>query len=353
MQNNAEILVNSRIMSDRQTGVHRYLSSILACIPDEISSISPETSLHGIHGHAWEQFVLPRHLAGRLLWSPCFTGPLSVKNQVVTVHDLVPFDHPESLNWRFAAWYRFLMPRLVKRVKHVIAVSEFTKKRLMQEFNLSEERITVIWNGVDARFQPAARHHASEAIAKLGIPSQRYVVALGSLEPRKNLKRLLQAWEKIVTNLPDDVWLVLAGAKGKKIIFDDVSFEPLPPRVYLAGYVDDQLLPSLYAGAIAAPYVSFYEGFGLPTVEAMACGTPVLTSNCSALPEVVGDAALTTDPYNTDAIAQALQQLLQDENLRKNLRARGLERAAHFNWQQAAEQTLSVLKMAATRHGHP
>lgn len=341
---NANILVNTRILSDRWTGVHRYLTSILSHFPDDIATVEPNTPFRGIKGHAWEQFSLPKQLNGHLLWSPCFTGPLSVTNQVVTIHDLVPFDYPESLNWRFAAWYRFLMPRLVKRVKHIIAVSNFTKNRLMEEFNLPEELITVIWNGVDERFKPTSEESIQQAVNKLGIPSKRYLVALGSLEPRKNLKRLLQAWANIINDVPDDTWLVIAGAKGRKIIFDDISFDPLPPRVHLTGYVDDNLLPSLYSGAIAAPYISYYEGFGLPALEAMACGTPVLSSNSSALPEVVGNAALTVNPFHVHAIAESLLRLIQDETFRTDLQHKGLLRAKQFTWHGAAAQTLSVLR---------
>lgn len=339
--------VNTRVLAGHLTGVQRYLLSILENLPGAIASVGPTRTIHGIRGHFWEQFALPARLAGKLLWSPSNSGPLGVARQVLTVHDLVPVDHAEFLNPRFAAWYRFLLPRLVHRVRHIIAVSEFTKQRLMAAFGVSEQRITVIWNGVDERFSPQSEGHISETIGKLGIPGRRYLIALGSLEPRKNLKRLLQAWSRIVCELPDDVWLVLAGAQGKAIVFDGQSFDPLPPRVHLTGHVPDASLPALYSGAIAAPYVSVYEGFGLPPLEAMACGTPVLTGNLTALPEVVGDAALTVDPYDVEAIGGALRLLITDESLRQELRVRGVAQAARFHWKRAAEQTWQVLQKVA------
>jgi len=290
-------------------------------------------------------FCLP--LGGDLLWSPSNTGPLAVKNQVLTVHDLVPIDHPEFLNPRFAAWYRFLLPRLTHKVKHIISVSHFTKQRLVDAFGVPDEKITVIWNGVEERFSPKPENEILSAINKTEIPSRQYLFALGSLEPRKNLPRLLQAWQNIMPHIPGNLWLVIGGAKGKSMVFDGVSFDPLPPRVYLTGHVPDDVLPLLYAGALASPYLSVYEGFGLPPLEAMACGTPVITGNATALPEVVGDAGILVDPFQVDEIARAMIRIITDHDLRIELRERGMQRAKMFNWSDAANQTWNVLEKAA------
>lgn len=347
IQENRQILVNTRILTGHLAGAQRYLLSMLKHMPESLCQVRPRNPMHGIRGHAWEQFVLPIHLKDKLLWSPSGSGPLMVTKQVLTVHDLVPIDHPEFLNPRFAAWYQFLLPKLVHRVQRIIAISEFTKQRLINVFNVPEERICVIWNGVDERFCPQPEDRISSAIKRLGIPTYHYFVALGSLEPRKNLKRLLDAWTHIVEDLPDDIWLVLAGAKGKSMVFEGVPLDPLPPRVHLTGHVPDELLPALYAGAIAAPYLSVYEGFGLPPLEAMACGTPTFTGNRTALPEVVGNAAMTVDPYDVEAIAQGLYRLAKDENLRQRLRLDGLKQSSHFSWKNTAEKTWQVLKETA------
>ncbi len=140
---------------------------------------------------------------------------------------------------------------------------------------------------------------------------------------------------------------MVAGAKGKDIIFKNTSLDKLPPKVCMPGYVPDEYLPTLYSGAIALVYVSLYEGFGLPPLEAMACGTPVLTSNVTSLPEVVGDAALMVDPYDVDAIAEGIKRLIEDDNLRRELSQKGLARAKLFSWDRTAEVTWSVLKEAA------
>lgn len=342
------MIVNTRILFGHLTGVQRYLLSILNHLPDdEISKVAPSGPLNGIKGHAWEQFSLPFKSKGKLLWSPSNSGPVAVRRQVLTMHDLVPIDHAEFLNPRFAAWYQFLLPRLVSRVDRVIAISEFTRNRLIEVFGIPEDRISVVWNGVDSRFQPQTEEKITEARLKLGIPSGRYLVALGSLEPRKNLKRLLQAWSRVVDELPEDVWLVLSGAKGKSLVFDGESYDELPARVHLTGHVPDDLLPALYSGALAAPYLSVYEGFGLPPLEAMACGTPPITGNLTALPEVVGDAGIMVDPYDIDAISDALKKLIVDDTLRQQLGEKGLQQALRFDWRKTANETWQVLRECA------
>lgn len=341
--------VNTRILSYPTTGVQRYLLELLQRMPaGGIRQIAPRDALSGARAHLWEQTVLPLRTRGQLLWSPSNTGPLAVSRQVVTIHDVVPIDHPEWLNAQFAAWYRFLTPKLARRVARVITDSEFTKSRLLETTGVSDDKVIVVPLGVDARFVPQDREQVESSIHKLGLPTSRYVLSLGSLEPRKNLGRLLRAWELIHRSLPEDVWLVVSGAKGKSLVFQDVpELEALPPRVFLTGHVPDELLPSLYAGAMAFGYLSVYEGFGLPPLEAMASGAPTLVGNRASLPEVVGDAAVQVDPFDIEAIADGLHRLIEDASLRAVLREKGPERAGQFNWDKTAEQTWRVLAEAA------
>lgn len=341
------ITVNTRILGTYLTGVQRYTLELLSRFNSDVQEIKPVHPLSGIRGHAWEQFVLPAKLHGGLLWSPSNTGPLAVERQVVTIHDISPLDHPEWMNPRFAAWYKFLIPRLAGRVRSILAVSEFTKQRIVAHCPNAESKIRVIHLGVDVRFHPANEAVIKQAREQLGIPSPHYVLVLGSLEPRKNLARLLQAWAAIQARIPGDVWLVIAGAQGRRLVFGDVSFENLPPRVKLTGHVPDELLPALYSGAMIAPYLSLYEGFGLPPLEAMACGTPLLTGNLASLPEVVGNAGVMVDPYDVDAIADGLLRLVEDSALRAELSQKGLERAKQFGWGKTAELSWQVLKESA------
>jgi len=330
-------------------GVKRYTLEILNRLEDKIDTIEPYKRKRTVWGHLWEQCYLPLKLKGRLLFSPSNTGPLSVRRQVVTIHDVATLDHPEAFNPRFAAWYRFLIPRLANRVRRVITISEFTKQRLLAYVPVEEERVVVIYNGVDQRFRPHTPESITQVRKPLGLPGKRYVLSVGTLEPRKNIPRLIQAWARIVDKLPDDIWLVLAGQEGRGDLYARLSgLNMLPPRVHLTGYVPDELLPALYAGAMVFVFPSLYEGFGLPPLEAMASGVPVLTGNRTSLPEIVGDAGMMVDPTSVDQIAEGLLSLIQDETLRLELRRKGLDRAAQFSWDKTAQKTWEVLKEAAS-----
>ena len=340
--------VNTRILRSHTTGTQRYLMELLSRWEDSLDYIEPGVPRHGIKGHAWEQFSLPAKLQGRTLFSPSNTGPLAVSNQVVTIHDVVPLDHPEWLNPRFAKWYQFLTPRLARRVRHIITISEFTRQRIQYHMRVPREKISVIPNGVDVRFNLQAASSLESLHTALGLPYRSYVLYVGSLEPRKNLKGLIEAWRRLQDQLPDDLWLVICGAKGPSRIYADQDDQAdLPPRVHFTGHVPDHLMPVLYARAEFFVYPSVYEGFGLPPLEAMACGVPVITGNRTALPEVVGEAGYTIDPGDTDEIAEAILRLADDTALRQDLALAGMKRSYAFSWEATARQTISVIRNAA------
>ncbi|MFW6055558.1 MAG: glycosyltransferase family 4 protein [Thermodesulfobacteriota bacterium] len=340
--------VNTRILQHPLTGVQRFVKSVLFYLP-ELDRLAPKKPLSGIRAHAWEQAVLPFQVKSRLLWSPVPSGPLAVRKQVVTVHDLVPLDNPEWLNPAFAAWYRFLLPRLLRRAEHLIAISGFTRSRLVKRLNLDPEKISIVANGVDKRFNPQARKTTPEAGQRLDLPGPDYILALGSLEPRKNLPRLLMAWKHILPGLPASFWLVIAGGQGQKSVFRAVDFADIPERVYWTGYVPDELLPGLYAGARIFVYPPIYEGFGLPVLEAMACGCPVVCSHGGALPEVAADAAMLVDPFSVRDIARALHALVDSRELRQDLQAKGLQQSSRFSWEKTAAQTRAILRRVQGR----
>jgi glycosyltransferase involved in cell wall biosynthesis len=340
------IAINARFHAHRPTGVQRYASELAKRFAQGAEEIRPERVLVGPVGHLWEQLYLPAATRGRLLWSPSNTGPLAVAHQVCTVHDLIFLDHPEWFNPRFAAWYGWLLPLLAKKVRHIIAVSEYTKQALIEKLRVPPEKITVVLNGIDARFRPREPGEILQVRKRLGIGPEPYVLCVGSLEPRKNLGRLLEAWSQIQAELPRDIQLVIAGAKGKLGVFSNAQFR-LPSRVHLTGYVGDEYLPALYSGALSTAYPSLYEGFGLPPLEAMACGSPVLTSNVTSLPEVVGDAAVLVDPLQTSSIGQGLVALIGNERLRESLRQKGLAWVKRFSWDRTAAETWQVLEANA------
>jgi glycosyltransferase involved in cell wall biosynthesis len=339
----SSIVVNTRSLSANLSGVQRYTLELCARFGTQVASISPTKPMQGITGHLWEQIRLPLMIGSQLLWSPANSGPVTMRRQVVTLHDIATIDHPEWFNAKFAGWYRWMIPRLVRRVLRVITGSEFTKRRLVEISGVDESRIVVIPDGVDRRFYPRPEHETEMVRKELGIPSSRYVFSLGTLEPRKNIPRQLQAWAQSVAHLPQDLWLVVAGATGKGHVFGTLNLDNLPPRVHLMGFVPDEKLPALYSGAIAQLCPSLYEGFGLPALEAMAAGTVPIASNCSSLPEVVGNTGILVDPNDTDAIATAIVRIVNDLPMREQLRHRAIARSKAFGWDRTAELTWRVL----------
>ena len=339
------IIVNTRALAHRLTGVERYTCELTSRLKGKIDPVRPAFKSGGVLGHVWEQVVLPRNVGSRdILWSPANTGPLRVSNQVLTIHDLSPLEHPEWFTPSFAAWYSFLIPRLVNRIRLVLTVSEFSKSRIVELLKISEDKVVVVQPGVDAgKFHPQAG--AQQSISNRSAPlPERYILFVGALEPRKNLSRLVRAWEQL-QSLPRiaqaGIELVLAGSPG--IPFRSVETEHWPKGVHMLGYIEDCDLPALYAGALAFILPSLYEGFGLPVLEAMACGVPVLASKNTALAETAATAAVLFDPFSVNDIAEALFAVIEDGKLRQTMCFKGLERVQAFSWERAAGKVLEVI----------
>jgi glycosyltransferase involved in cell wall biosynthesis len=336
------VQVNGRYLAQRVTGVQRYAREIVAQLADRLQVIAPRALARGVCGHVWEQTVLPWRLRRGVLWSPCATGPLAVASQVVTIHDCAFFDCPDCFAPAFARWYQCLVPRLARRAARILTVSSFSRDRICELFNISPEKVVIAPNGVSSHWRPANGQDIADVRARLGI-EQPFVLYVGSIEPRKNLGRLLTAWQRLGAE-KDGVTLVLVGAQGR--VFRDAGFERLPSDVRATGFLQDADLRSLFTGAEAFVFPSLYEGFGLPVLEAMACGAPVVCSQAAALAEVAGDAALLVDPLDADSIASGLSRMLADRELRQALRQRGFCRAAEFSWAATADQVWNVLSTA-------
>ncbi|HZU29062.1 MAG TPA: glycosyltransferase family 1 protein [Bryobacteraceae bacterium] len=342
-----KIALNARFYSHRPTGMQRYGVEMASRMANDLDVLRPRRPLRGAEGHMWEQAYLAGAARGRLLWSPNNTGPLAVARQICTVHDIIPLERPEWFTPGFVRLYRWLMPRLARRVQHIIAISEFTKQRLIERLGVAPERITVIYNGVDACFSPRPADEIERVRTELRIPTPHYVLCLGSVEPRKNQARLLAAWERVARRFPSDVHLVVAGARGSSTVFTEVTLDRIPDRVHFTGYVKQEHLPALYSGALALCYPSLYEGFGLPPVEAMACGTPVVTSASTSLPEVVGSAAVLVNAEEIDDIGEGMRRVVESADLRASLRKTGLAKAATYSWDAAAALTRGLLHQFA------
>lgn len=337
----AAIVVNSRYESRPITGVERYAREVIKRLGPKVSIIKPRRRLRGIQGHLWEQIELPRQLeGGEVLWSPANTGPLKIEHQVVTIHDISPLDHPEWYAPAFVAWYRFLMPRLAKRVRKVITDSQFSKGRIIERLAIDEKKVISIPCGVDhAKFHPYKKDEAAQIREKYAL-REPYLLAVGSLNPRKNLNTLFQAW-RIIGNSLDGMMLVIVGSAGRA--FKSLELDNLPKQVRFLGYINDDDLPLLYASARCFIFPSYYEGFGLPILEAMACGVPVIASKATALPEVLGDAGIQFDPTDVDELAADIRHVIDDEMLSRDLVQRGLQRAKEYSWEQTRDQIWAVL----------
>jgi glycosyltransferase involved in cell wall biosynthesis len=263
---------------------------------------------------------------------------------VLTVHDLI-FERLPGHHKPLNRWYLHrTMPLFCRRATHIIAVSEHTRRDLIEVYGITPEKITVIPEAADARFGPVTEEALDLARVSYGLP-ERYLLCVGTIEPRKNLERLLAAWEPLylAREAPP---LVIVGRRGwlNEGFFAALERSPARDGVIFPGWMQDGDLPAVYAAAQLFIFPSIYEGFGLPVLEAMACGAPVVCSNATSIPEVAGDAALLFDPFEPDAIRETMRTALADDALRESLRQRGYRRAAKFSWERAADETLALYR---------
>jgi glycosyltransferase involved in cell wall biosynthesis len=268
---------------------------------------------------------------------------------VFTLHDLAFRLYPET-HTALNRWFlNVMMPRFLQAADAVIAVSEHTKRDALRAYNLDEAKVRVIYEGVNPRFRPAPPEAVAVIRRKYGLP-ERFILSVGTIEPRKNLETALAAYRALKEGGAAHK-LVIVGKKGwlYRGFFRRLREEGLEGEVVFPGFVPDDDLPALYGGADLFLFPSLYEGFGLPPLEAMACGAPVVCSDVSSLPEVVGDAALLVPPLEVRAWAEALRRLLGDADLRADLRARGLARAREFSWARAARATVEVYQQVMAR----
>jgi len=270
--------------------------------------------------------------------------------QVATVFDLSPLHWPEYHLGRNVELFKRKMVHLSKHADRIIAISQATADDLAAHFPATAGRVDVIPCGVDAAFRPVTDRAAlADVRRKYGIPAPDYLLFAGTLEPRKNLVRLVEAYAAVrAAEGAATPPLVVAGSRGwhEQPIFAAVERWQMQDHIHFTGPVAEEDLPALYSGADCFIYPSLFEGFGLPVLEAMACGAPVITSNTSSLPEVAGDAALLVPPQDVDALAGTLRRLLHDRNLRAELSRQGQIQAARFSWEKTARETCAVYQRA-------
>ena len=293
-----------------------------------------------------EQLHLPSlisHLSCDVFHSPYYVKPYRLPVlSILTLYDVIPTRYPAYYPRRTRLFIRWLQRLALRTAAHGIAISETTKSDFIHYYGLAPQHITAIPLAADDHFRPAEPAAIAAVRGRYSLPPH-YILYLGSNKPHKNLEALIDAFSRI-PHRASRFTLVIAGAWDPRYPEprQRAEISGLESVIRFLGPVSESDLPALYSGATAFVFPSLYEGFGLPVLEAMACGAPVACSNTSSLPEIVGDAALTFDPTNVEAMAAALDRLLSDSELRAELRQRGLERAQRFSWAETARRTLEV-----------
>ncbi|HET7708737.1 MAG TPA: glycosyltransferase family 1 protein [Sphingomicrobium sp.] len=294
------------------------------------------------------QMQAKRALRSTLVHGPNFFLPEGTRAGVITVHDLsvlrFPEMHPPA---RLQQFERRLSESIV-RAAHVITDTETVRLEVIAEFSLDPRQVTAVPLGVDSSFQPKAQDELAPALRPWALSAGGYGLCVATLEPRKKIAELLRAWRDLPSGLRDAFPLVLAGGAGwrnEELLRQIAQGEDEGWLRYL-GFVDERRLPHLYAGAALFAYPSIYEGFGLPPLEAMASGTPVMVSNRSCLPEVCGEAGGYFDPDDVEGMTKAIDKALTDRDWRQAARARGLEQARKFTWDRLVDATVAVYRAA-------
>lgn len=373
------VFINGKFAARRVTGVQRVALNLLRALdeslsgPDGLPATPPstpqaatrwvllcppgatppalrriETCVVGSSSwplHLWEQIVLPYAARTGLLLNLAGSAPMLAIRQVCLWHDAAVFDRPQAYTPAFSAWYRFAFRWLSGRAEQLLTVSAFSRGRLARQLHLPEERIGIVPNGAEHLLAVPAD---VSVLRRLGLESVNYFLAVGSRNPNKNLELLLSAWNGVTaTPMPR---LVIVGSEDNLVFAGTVRAGDIRASTVVdAGAIDDAELRALYEHASALVFPSLYEGFGLPPLEAMACGCPVLCSHAASLPEVCGDAALYFDPLSTEQISAAMNRLLRDAELRASLRERGYAQARRFSWRLAAERLLAQIDVGAAR----
>lgn len=344
-------VVNGRFLTQKPTGVHRYAFEICnqlsefgvdfyVAVPKEINpdyKINFKTVQCGtLSAHLWEQISLPKYLKQQgspLLLSFSGCGPLNYSNQIITIHDVSHERHPEWFSKNYCRFYGYMMPRIGKKAHAIITVSEFSKKEIIETLNLPSEKIHVINCSIPS-------YHTTENDRIRDNSDEKYILSVSSMDPRKNFIRLVKAFNNIEDK---SVKLYIIGMQFKA--FNTPDMEKLnSENVILTGYLDDDSLQTMYKNALFSVYPSLYEGFGIPPLESMSYGCPVIASDIPALREVNGEAAMYANPLDIADMSLKMDLLIRDTELRNELSEKGRKQVKKYSWIKSTRQVLDLVK---------
>lgn len=317
--------------------------------------VLPPPARHPLLFRIWYDWMIPwklNRLKPDVFVSPDMMISTRTKTpQVVVLHDLNFEHHPEDLPAPIARYLRKMTPRFARHAKTIVTVSEFSKQDIMAQYHVPEEKVRVVYNGVQDAFQPLSDDQKVQAMDKWA-GGCKYFVFVSSIHPRKNLKRLLEAYELFRERHSERIKLVAVGRmfwKNEELTAA-LSAMKYAEDIVFTGHLETQELTHVIGAAHALMYVSYFEGFGVPIVEAFKCGIPVVTANVTAMPEVAGDAALQVNPFSVDDIADAMRDVTMNEELRSRLIERGYKRAEAFDWNRSAREFWQIIESCAQRH---
>jgi len=366
-----KIGIDTRILTAKKTGVGYYINNLIPAILNldkkneyilfgtDLELKNPNCQQIIIDGKKkkflsflWKKFKYPKieKIIGEvdLLFYPNFTIlPSDCSNIIIVIHDLSYLKFPQYVENKNLLFLKKEVPHALKKAKQIVADSEATKKEIIKNFKISPEKILVIYGAISNKFYKKCGSKDIKKNKEKYKIRHNYLLFVGTLEPRKNIIRLLEAYQDLSRSIRNKYQLVLAGSEGwqdKHIIKKIKEVSDSNNRVIVPGYVPEEDLPALYSGAYLFLYPSFYEGFGMPILEAMACKTPVITSNTSSMPEVAGDAALLVNPSNIEEIKESIIKIINDSALRTSLIKRGQKQIQKFSWTKSAEKLIKVFE---------
>lgn len=346
------IYINARFLTQKLTGVQRFAEELCLCLKsmrEDIVFLSPYNIIRNDvaeklnvkiigknRGHLWEQYDLPNYMrenGSPLLINLCSTAPINYKNKIVTHHDVTYKRYPESYSWKFRVFYNICIPLMIKNAHHIITVSEFSKRELLDFYKIKEENISVIYNAINAKFAP------SQFI--MNRDNKRYILAVSSNNYHKNFNALISAFNKIDDPL---LTLLVVGEENKNFSKQNYSDLKLDSRIKFLGRVSDEELIQLYGNACFFVFPSLYEGFGIPPLEAQACGCPVIASNSASMPEVLRDSVIYFPPNRIDLLQERMLQFLNDGNLKQEKIMAGYENTKRFSWSKSANKLNVIIQ---------